>query len=172
MTALTAGCSWSALDAAATKGPINPSLVPCFLTKTSWYFFLSVERFVMSTSLNVVSIAASFWASLSRWAMRLRMRVIATRRSRGASDSGAALLAAGGAAAAAGFGGFGGGAAAAAGVGVSTTAAGVSAGGAAGGSPSPTASVKNLPPTSTVAPSSTWIALTVPAAGERTSTVT
>ena len=135
MTALTAGCSWSALDAAATKGPINPSLVPCFLTKTSWYFFLSVERFVMSTSLNVVSIAASFWASLSRWAMRLRMRVIATRRSRGASDSGAALL-------------------------------------AAGGSPSPTASVKNLPPTSTVAPSSTWIALTVPAAGERTSTVT
>ena len=49
----------------------------------------------MSTSLKVVSIAASFCASFSRDAMRSRIRVIFTRFSRGASSAAGAACAAG-----------------------------------------------------------------------------
>src|SRR6516164_7510108 len=58
ISALTAGMSFNACTAAFTKNPIKPSFTPCFFSKASRYSRLSCITALMSTSLNVVSIAA------------------------------------------------------------------------------------------------------------------
>src|SRR5581483_1862714 len=97
ISALTAGISLSAWMLALTKKPMKPSFTPWRFSNRSLYSFLSLMMALMSTSLNVVSMAAVFWASLSRRAMVCRSLVMRTRSSRAASlgTEGARICAAG-----------------------------------------------------------------------------
>ena len=61
---------------------MKPSFTACFFSNRSRYWFLSAITALMSTSLNVVSMAAVFCASLRRRAMVCLSRVIGTRVSR------------------------------------------------------------------------------------------
>ena len=85
ISALTAGISFSAWMQAFTKKPMKPSFTPWRFSNSSLYWFRSSMIALMSTSLNVVSMAAVFCASLRRRAMVWRSRVILTRSSRAAS---------------------------------------------------------------------------------------
>ena len=51
---------------------MKPSLTPCFRVKSSWYLARRSRTADMSTSLKVVSMAASCWAWTRRWARRWR----------------------------------------------------------------------------------------------------
>src|SRR5438552_4117916 len=64
--ALTPGTSRSAWTTAFAKNDMKPSLRPFFFTKSSWYLARSAMTADMSTSLNVVSIAASCLAGWGR----------------------------------------------------------------------------------------------------------
>ena len=79
---------------AFTKKPMKPSFTPWRFSNSSLYSFRSFMTALMSTSLNVVSMAAVFCASLRRRAMVWRSRVMRTRSSRAASfgDRGRAHL--------------------------------------------------------------------------------
>ena len=85
ISALTAGISRSAWMQAFTKKPMKPSFTPWRFSNSSLYSVRSFMIALMSTSLNVVSIAAVFCASLRRRAMVWRSRVMRTRSSRAAS---------------------------------------------------------------------------------------
>jgi len=65
MTAFTIGYSFNAYVDARKNGLMNPSLTPCFFSKVSPISFLRVMKLLISISLNVVNIAAVFYASLS-----------------------------------------------------------------------------------------------------------
>ena len=64
---------------------MKPSLVPWRFSNRSLYSVRSFITALMSRSLNVVSIAALFWASFRRRAMVWRRRDIFTRSSRALS---------------------------------------------------------------------------------------
>ena len=66
---------------------MKPSLTPCRFSNSSLYSLRIAITALMSTSLNVVSIAAVFCASFSRRAMVWRSRVMRTRSSRDSSSS-------------------------------------------------------------------------------------
>ena len=86
ISALTAGMSFSAWITALVKKPMKPSFTPCFFSNTSLYWLRRSITALMSTSLNVVSMAAVFCASFRRRAMVWRSFVIFTRSSRAASS--------------------------------------------------------------------------------------
>ena len=65
---------------AFTKKLMNPSFVPCRSMNACLYLLRRSITGFMSTSLKVVRMAAVFWTSLRRWAMRRRRRVMGTRR--------------------------------------------------------------------------------------------
>ena len=73
--------SFSAMHAAFTKKPMKPSRTPCFFSNRSLYLARASITALISTSLNVVSIAALFCASFSRRAIVWRRRVMRTRSS-------------------------------------------------------------------------------------------
>ena len=76
------------MQAARTNIDMKPRRTPCFFSKPSLYFArISMAR-VISTSFQVVSMAAVFWASFRRDAITLRSRVIFTRSSSGFSGRG------------------------------------------------------------------------------------
>jgi aromatic ring-opening dioxygenase catalytic subunit (LigB family) len=66
---------------ARTKKPMKPIFTPCFFSNRSLYWLRMCITALMSTSLNVVSMAAVFCASLRRRAMVCRRRDIRTRSS-------------------------------------------------------------------------------------------
>src|SRR6185437_13334982 len=74
---------------------MKPSFTPCFFSNRSLYLARRSITGFMSTSLNVVSMAAVFCASLSRRAMVVRRRVIFTRSSRASSAAATGPRAAG-----------------------------------------------------------------------------
>ena len=77
--ALTPGTSLRAWTTALTKKDMKPSFTPFFLTKSSWYLARRAMTPDMSTSLKVVSMAASCWAATRRWAILARSGVILRR---------------------------------------------------------------------------------------------
>src|SRR6187401_1401313 len=79
MCALTSGFSNSACAQALAKMDMKPSLIPCFATNCSWYFFLNSMMLLISTSLKVVSIAVLFFAETNLRAIVRRIRVIFSR---------------------------------------------------------------------------------------------
>src|SRR5204863_6762118 len=85
--ALTPGTSRSAWTTALAKNDMNPSFSPFFFTKSSWYFDRRAMTADMSTSLNVVSIAASCCAATRRWAIFARSGDILRRVWRLAADA-------------------------------------------------------------------------------------
>jgi hypothetical protein len=85
ISALTAGTSRSAWMHAFTKKPMKPSFTWWRFSNRSLYSPRSFMIALMSTSLNVVSMAAVFCASFSRRAMVWRRRDRRTRSSRAAS---------------------------------------------------------------------------------------
>src|ERR1044071_1173152 len=95
--AFTAGTSFSACTTAFVKNDMKPSFSPCFFTKSSWYLARRPMTADMSTSLNVVSIAASCCAATRRCAIFARSGVILRRvwREPGAGAGAVAGLGAG-----------------------------------------------------------------------------
>src|SRR4029453_9412434 len=85
ISALTAGTSFKAWTAALTKKPMKPSLTPYRFSKASRYSLRNCMTALMSTSLNVVSMAAVSCASLGLLAMVWRSRDMRTRSSRATS---------------------------------------------------------------------------------------
>src|SRR6478735_4645608 len=77
--ALIAGMSLSAWTTALVKKDMNPSFTPFFFTKSSWYLARSAMTADMSTSLKVVSMAASCWAATRREAIVWRSLLILMR---------------------------------------------------------------------------------------------
>mmetsp|Transcript_29736 Transcript_29736/g.45496 ORF Transcript_29736/g.45496 Transcript_29736/m.45496 type:complete len:245 (-) Transcript_29736:354-1088(-) len=133
MYAFTAGNSCSAAVEAFTKALMKPNFTPCFSKNDSLYFLRVSIKLLISTSWNVVNIAAVFWASLRRAATRWRIRDILVRRSVRCPRKAVAVAAngtagAGGGVAGAVGGGVGGAAAATGGAGAA--AAGAAAAGA------------------------------------------
>src|SRR5690554_331543 len=64
--AFTFGNSCKATEQAFRKNDMKPNLVPCSSTKALWYFLrISMMGFI-STSLNVVSMAVSFFTDTNR----------------------------------------------------------------------------------------------------------
>src|SRR5262245_5916606 len=84
-SALRPGNALHAATQALTKNDMKPSLVPCVFSKLSLYLLRRSSTAVMSTSLNVVSDAASCCAWTSRAATRLRSGDITTTSSRGST---------------------------------------------------------------------------------------
>ncbi len=77
--ALTAGTAFNASTTALTKNDMKPSLTPFFFAKSPDIVRRSAITADMSTSLNVVSIAACCCACNKRSAMRAPRRVMGTR---------------------------------------------------------------------------------------------
>ncbi len=73
------GCRCSAAAAVLTKKLMKPSLMPWVFSNCSAIALRSLTTSARLTSLNEVSMAIEFFDSISRSAMRLRMRVMATR---------------------------------------------------------------------------------------------
>src|SRR6478736_2649179 len=99
--ALIAGMSLSAWTTALVKKDMKPSFTPFFFTKSSWYLARRAITADISTSLNVVSIAASCWAATRREAIVWRSLLILVRVWRPPVGAGAAAAGAGAAAGAA-----------------------------------------------------------------------
>ena len=80
MEAFTAGNSLRATQMAFVKKDMNPSPTPYFSLKVSLYFERKSITGFMSTSLNVVSMAVSFFTATNRRAIVLRSEVIFSLR--------------------------------------------------------------------------------------------
>ena len=79
MAALTLGTPLSARTTAFTNSDMKPSFTPCVSTNSFWHFLRRSMIWLMSASLNVVSIAASCWALTSRLAMVRRIMLMRLR---------------------------------------------------------------------------------------------
>ena len=77
-SAFTCGTARSASTAARTKNDMKPSFTPYRSWNTSLNFPRSAITALISTSLKVVSRAASCWAATSRSAMRRRIGLMST----------------------------------------------------------------------------------------------
>src|SRR6478609_10689850 len=93
--ALIAGMSLSAWTTALVKKDMKPSFTPFFFTKSSWYLARRAITADMSTSLKVVSMAASCWAATRREAIVWRSFDIFVRVWRPLEDAAGAAAAAG-----------------------------------------------------------------------------
>mmetsp|Transcript_5981 Transcript_5981/g.12105 ORF Transcript_5981/g.12105 Transcript_5981/m.12105 type:complete len:251 (-) Transcript_5981:101-853(-) len=158
---------------------MKPSLTSCFFRNASLYRLRSSMIPVMSISLYVVRIAAVFWESLRRSAMRRRMRLMGTRRSMRSdppeADGGSSLAGGGGVGLEEEGGGGGGGDEEAAGGAFSSAAAGAGFESAELEDAPPVAPLLYLTrsaPTSTVSPSWEHSSVITPPSGARISTVT
>src|SRR5690349_7592926 len=78
--AFTAGNSFNATQTALVKNDIKPRPTPYFSLNLSLYFARKSITGFMSTSLNVVSMAVSFFTETKRLAMVLRNDVIFSLR--------------------------------------------------------------------------------------------